>query len=223
MTEKQSNFCRNCGAPRTGGSICLRCFTSYSSASDANEFETIDENSSGGGIITDTLEKGVRRMTERQEKRCKLCGTSFEYYVLAGDTCPHCRDEAKRAATIAQKKAEYDRIHVISFNSQGEYNRWLRRVGGTVEIIDTTASKRHGTFYSGTIHKTTFTVTYKLQQPTSMQQAQTKPQLAAPTLPQQPPAIDIPEQIEKLGKLKEHGLLTEDEFQSKKQELLSRL
>jgi Short C-terminal domain len=220
MTETQSNFCRNCGAPRSGGSICLKCFTSYSSASDPTEFETVDENYSDGGIITDTLEKGVRRLTERQEKKCKLCGTSFEYYVLAGDTCPRCREEAKRAATIAQQKAEYDRIRVISFNSQGEYNGWLRRVGGTVEIIDTTASKRHGLFYSGTIHKTTFTVTYKLRQPPSMQPAH--PQVVAPTPPQQP-VMDIPEQIEKLAKLKEQGILTEDEFQSKKQELLSRL
>jgi hypothetical protein len=54
-----------------------------------------------------------------------------------------------------------------------------------------------------------------------MQAAQ--PQVAAPTTPQQPPVIDIPEQIEKLAKPKEQGILTEDEFQSKKQELLSRL
>jgi len=61
----------------------------------------------------------------------------------------------------------------------------------------------------------------KLLRPTSMQPAQT--QVAAPTPPSQSPVIDIPEQIEKLSKLKEQGILTEDEFQSKKQELLSRL
>ncbi len=34
---------------------------------------------------------------------------------------------------------------------------------------------------------------------------------------------DIPEQIEKLAKLKERGIMTDAEFQSKKQELLSRI
>lgn len=43
--------------------------------------------------------------------------------------------------------------------------------------------------------------------------------------PQQPPAapIDVAEQIEKLGKLRDKGLLTEQEFDSKKQELLARM
>jgi hypothetical protein len=35
--------------------------------------------------------------------------------------------------------------------------------------------------------------------------------------------IDITEQIRKLGELKDSGILTEEEFQSKKQELLSKM
>lgn len=38
-----------------------------------------------------------------------------------------------------------------------------------------------------------------------------------------PPAMDIPEQIEKLARLKEAGILSADEFEAKKGELLSRL
>jgi len=38
-----------------------------------------------------------------------------------------------------------------------------------------------------------------------------------------PPQVDIADQIEKLGKLKEKGLLTEEEFEQKKKELLERL
>jgi hypothetical protein len=37
------------------------------------------------------------------------------------------------------------------------------------------------------------------------------------------PKIDVAEQIEKLGRLRDQGLLTDEEFQSKKEELLSRL
>jgi hypothetical protein len=41
--------------------------------------------------------------------------------------------------------------------------------------------------------------------------------------PLQKPNIDVAEQIEKLGRLRDQGLLTDKEFQSKKEELLSRL
>lgn len=40
---------------------------------------------------------------------------------------------------------------------------------------------------------------------------------------QEPGVIGIPEQIKKLAELRDSGILTEDEFQSKKQELLDRL
>jgi hypothetical protein len=38
-----------------------------------------------------------------------------------------------------------------------------------------------------------------------------------------PAAVDIPDQIRKLGELREAGLLTDDEFTAKKTELLERL
>ena len=152
-------------------------------------------------------------------KFCNQCGATLEHSLFGEGYCPRCREVEKQKAEQDRIRAEYDRVRVASFNSQGEYNGWLQRAGPSIEIIDTTASPRRGLLYSGTIHKTTFTVTYKLRKPTQPAQ----PQVAAPMPPQRPPAIDIPEQIEKLGKLKEHGLLTEDEFQSKKQELLSRL
>jgi hypothetical protein len=43
--------------------------------------------------------------------------------------------------------------------------------------------------------------------------------------PQQPQAAptDVAEQIKKLGELRDQGLLTEQEFNSKKQELLARM
>ena len=43
--------------------------------------------------------------------------------------------------------------------------------------------------------------------------------------PQKPQAapIDVTEQIKKLGELRDQGLLTEQEFDSKKQELLARM
>jgi len=197
MTETQENyiFCKHCGAPkRASAPFCTNC--GGSSDSDPIKPENVDNYKPG---ILGTITAG-------------LSGTLDDYIDE--------RREAKERGRQEQIRAEYERIHVITFNSQGEYNGWLQRAGPSIEIIDTTASPRRGLLYSGTIHKTTFTVTYKLRKPPSMQPAQ--PQVVAPTPPQQP-VMDIPEQIEKLGKLKEQGLLTENEFQSKKQELLSRL
>lgn len=152
---------------------------------------------------------------------CKECDTTLECSLFGEEYCPSCREAEKQKAEQDRNRAEWERPHVVTFKSQSEYDFWLRKYGTQIEIIDTTASKWHGLLYSGTLHKTIFTVTFKYKKSESMQTAQ--PQVAAPMTPQQPTAIDIPEQIEKLGKLKEQGLLTENEFQSKKQELLSRL
>jgi len=46
---------------------------------------------------------------------------------------------------------------------------------------------------------------------------------AQPTIAVAAPQADIADQIEKLAKLKEKGLITEEEFQRKKDELLKRL
>ncbi|MGB8312123.1 MAG: SHOCT domain-containing protein [Halobacteriota archaeon] len=50
-----------------------------------------------------------------------------------------------------------------------------------------------------------------------------QPQSNQPPLQQQTPSIDIPEQIRKLAELKDQSILTEEEFQTKKQELLSKM
>jgi len=199
MTETQENyiFCKHCGAPkRASAPFCTSCGGASSSDSDVAKSGAIGQHDQVGdknNLVSGFLDSIDMYARDRRNKRQK--------------------------AEQDRIRAEYERVHVITFNSQGEYNGWLQRAGPSIEIIDTTASPRRGLLYSGTIHKTTFMVTYKLRKPTQPAQ----PQVAASMPPQQPPTIDIPEQIEKLGKLKEHGLLTEDEFQSKKQELLSRL
>jgi hypothetical protein len=201
MTETQEDyiFCKHCGAPkRASAPFCTSCGGASSSDSDVAKSGAIGQHDQVGdknNLVSGFLDSIDMYARDRRNKRQK--------------------------AEQDRIRAEYERVHVITFNSQGEYNGWLQRAGPSIEIIDTTASPRRGLLYSGTIHKTTFTVTYKLRKPTPTQPAQ--PQVAAPIPPQQPPAIDIPEQIEKLGKLKEQGLLTEDDLQSKKQELLSRL
>jgi len=198
MTETQENyiFCKHCGAPtRASSTFCTNC--GGTSSSDSNL--TKSSEPSGGKNESGLLGSIATGLTDTLDKGARYTSE-------------------RRAA---KQRAEYERIHSRSFNSQHEYDNWLKRAGSSIEIIDTTASPRRGLLYSGTIHKTTFTVTYKLQKPPSMQPAPT--QVAAPTPPQQPPVMDIPEQIEKLAKLKEKGILTEDEFQSKKHELLSRL
>jgi len=50
-------------------------------------------------------------------------------------------------------------------------------------------------------------------------------QAPAPPTPQQPApdSPDVTEQIRKLAELRDQGILTDEEFQSKKKELLSKL
>lgn len=44
-----------------------------------------------------------------------------------------------------------------------------------------------------------------------------------PSPPSAPPSLDIPDQIRKLAKLKDDGIISSEEFEAKKAELLSRL
>jgi hypothetical protein len=43
------------------------------------------------------------------------------------------------------------------------------------------------------------------------------------TAPQQPPGDSVTDQLEALGRLKQQGVISEMEFETKKQELLKRL
>jgi len=60
-------------------------------------------------------------------------------------------------------------------------------------------------------------------QRSSAQAAATAPVVAAGTVLSAVPASDAAEALQKIGKLRDDGVLTEDEFQAKKSELLARM
>jgi hypothetical protein len=104
--------------------------------------------------------------------------------------------------------------HTASFQSREECEQWKSQMGSRIQILSVAR---------------TYTVTYQPTPPPS------PPPQAAPTAsnvsqpapqesPQRPAASDdVTEKIRKLAELKDSGILTEEEFQSKKKELLSEL
>lgn len=116
-------------------------------------------------------------------------------------------------------------VHTITFHKDSEYASWLKRAGPNVEILSTAASKRgeldgfvldpwrHGVFRHSSL-----VVTWRYKQP-QLIPVEEPSELSL----RQHQKNDVAEQIEKLGRLRDQGLLTDEEFQSKKEDLLARL
>jgi hypothetical protein len=102
-----------------------------------------------------------------------------------------------------------NQCHLVFFQSSGRHE-WISPQGDLDgSLLD---PWRYGIFR----HKSLL-VTWRYQpQPIPVAQPSQPP-------PLQKPKIDVAEQIEKIGRLRDQGLLTDEEFQSKKEELLSRL
>ena len=170
------------------------------------------------------------------EDLCSACGVPLTLSERTSRTqmCHNCWSQKQNEGSPLQQKAErieieqqagMQRVHTITFHKDSEYANWLKRVGPNVEVLTTTTSKRgelDGSILNpwrhGILRHRSLVVTwkYRLPQPIPMVQQ-------SPPLSQQQPKIDMAEQIEKLGRLRDQGLLTDEEFQTKKQELLSRL
>jgi hypothetical protein len=94
-------------------------------------------------------------------------------------------------------------------------------MGSTVNIVNVIKNKQRDMF--GGKHKT-YTVTYRSSQQPPMQSPQpTAPAAPAPQEEQASGSADVPEQIKKLAELRDQGILTDEEFQVKKKELLAKL
>jgi hypothetical protein len=117
-------------------------------------------------------------------------------------------------------------LQTMTFQSKHDCERWRYQMGPNVQIVNVQKNKQHDMF--GGKHKT-YTVTYRMygQQVPPQQQPSQQP-MPSQTPPQPSPqptgaSSDVTEQIRKLGELRDQGILTEEEFQTKKQELLARL
>jgi len=120
-------------------------------------------------------------------------------------------------------------LQSMTFQSKQECEQWRYQRGSTVNIVNVTKNKQRDTF--GGKHKT-YTVTYRSSQQPPMQSPQQPPmQSPQPTAPAAPApqeeqasgSADVTEQIKKLAELRDQGILTDEEFQVKKKELLAKL
>jgi Bacterial PH domain/Short C-terminal domain len=197
MAETQSNFCRNCGAPRSGGTYCPKCLTSYSkdwqkglsALREINELPKIL-------WVDEDVEKAVSGVYESG-------------YGLLVATNKRLIFVDKGFSSLRVEDFPYDKITSIHYKTGRFFGDITIFVSGNKATMKNIPKGEVGSF------------TEYVRARTTAIHVSANPITSPPT--QQPPALDIPEQIGKLAKLKEHGLLTEDEFQSKKQELLSRL
>ena len=109
----------------------------------------------------------------------------------------------------------------MTFQSKHDCERWRSQMGLSVQIVNVTKNKQHDMFGG---KQKTYIVTYRTDQQQYSPQSMPA-QAPAPPTPQQPAPYspDVTEQIRKLAELRDQGILTDEEFQSKKKELLSKL
>lgn len=112
-------------------------------------------------------------------------------------------------------------LQSVTFQSKQDCERWRYQMGSSVEIVNVAKNKQRDMF--GGKHKT-YVVTYRAYEQPLMQSPEPSAP-AAPTPQTQKPALasDVTEQIRKLAELRDQGILTDEEFQAKKKELLAKL
>ncbi len=116
-------------------------------------------------------------------------------------------------------------LQTITFQSKHDCERWRYQMGPNVQIVNVQKNKQHDMFGG---KRKTYVVTYQTygqQAPPQQQWQQPTPSQAPPQQAPQPAGAspDVTEQIRKLGELRDQGILTEEEFQTKKRELLAKL
>ncbi len=119
-------------------------------------------------------------------------------------------------------------LQTMTFQSKHDCERWRYQMGPNVQIVNVEKHKQHDMFGG---KQKTYVVTYRTygqqapSQPQQQQYQQPMPSQAPPQQASQPTGTssDVTEQIRKLGELRDQGVLTEEEFQTKKKELLERL
>jgi Short C-terminal domain/zinc-ribbon domain len=127
----------------------------------------------------------------------------------------------RRPSSGASYGGEGQGLQSVTFQSKQECEQWRYQMGSTVNIVNVIKNKQRDMF--GGKHKT-YTVTYRSSQQPPMQSPQpTAPAAPAPQEEQASGSADVTEQIKKLAELRDQGILTDEEFQVKKKELLAKL
>jgi Short C-terminal domain len=227
MAETQSNFCRHCGAQKTANAtFCGNCgepIGQNDHVAGKNEQGPLDSVSTDG--LSGMLQKGVRHFTGIQEGKCKSCGTIFEYYVLGGvkDFCPNC--------------SEFELIYADEKPTKPA-TVYCRLCGGKLfppskfcpccgEIICEVPTATQETDYADfdNVNSSLQPAAQVEYQQHEYQQPQpaAQPQLIPQAVPQPDPLEDPIEKLAKLKKMVDAGLITEEDYNTKKTEILSKM
>ncbi len=165
-------------------------------------------------------------------KQCSRCGAPASsggfggLGKLVGDALDMAGMGDQRGRGHGYQQTGGGDLQTMTFQSKHDCERWRAQMGPNVQIVNVQKNKQHDMFGG---KQKTYVVTYRTygqQAPPQQQQYQQPMPSQAP--PQQAPqpaggSSDVTEQIRKLGELRDQGILTEEEFQTKKRELLAKL
>ncbi len=196
-----------------------------------------------------TLTNGVMSMNGQQ--RCKSCGEPLPHKAkqcsrcgapapsggfgglgkLVGGALDMAKEMSGQTADehgggYGYQQSGGGALQTMTFQSKHECEQWRYQMGPNVQIVNVQKNKQHDMFGS---KRKTYVVTYRTygqQAPPQQQPSQQPMPPQAP--PQQVPqhtaaSSDVTEQIKKLAELHDQGILTDEEFQTKKKELLAKL
>ncbi len=164
-------------------------------------------------------------------KHCSRCGASIssggfgELGKLVGDAFDMAKDisgmDHEHRHGYGYSQGGTGPLKTMTFHSQHDCERWRYQMGPNVQIVNVTKQKQHDMFGG---KSKTYVVTYR----TYEQQASPQRPMPSQSAPQQAPqpqasSSDVTEQIKKLAELHDQGILTDEEFETKKKELLAKL
>jgi Short C-terminal domain/Domain of unknown function (DUF4429) len=207
MAQPQSSFCIHCGAPkRANGTFCTQCGASYSGASNRVAPAPPNENQV---LLEARGRNGQLQLFPNKVRIIRKGAWALALQGVKGD-----------------KDIYIDQISSIQFKNPGVtvgYIQFSFLGGQETKSGIRDAMKDENTVAFLPKQRPAFEAIKQAVEQKMREIRSGRMQQPVQQVVQQPAPVDIPEQIEKLSKLKEQGILTEDEFQSKKQELLSRL
>jgi Short C-terminal domain/Domain of unknown function (DUF4429) len=207
MAEQQSSFCINCGAPkRANATFCNQCGASYSAASNRVAPAPPNENLV---LLEAHGRNGQLQLLPNRVRIIRKGAWALALQGVKGD-----------------KDIYIDQISSIQFKKPGVTVGYIQFsfLGGQETksgIRDAMKDENTVAFLpkqQPAFEAIKLAVEQKMREIRSGRMQQPMQQIV-----QQPASVDIPGQIKKLAQLKDQGILTEQEFLQKKQELLSRL
>jgi hypothetical protein len=162
---------------------------------------------------------GEAQAAERERQRAEREAAGIIFEGVSHDS--------GRNSNITLYNDRIERVKPRSFGSMSKANQDMEVT--PIKSVTSVQAKKDGIRTKVTVYASGNTIEFRCayQEANRFKTAITnlilaKPEAAGPTTAP-PPAIDHADQIKKLGELRDQGLLTPEEFEAKKTELLSRM